>query len=92
MTAITIRLSSPLRRFADGLRDVELPAHNVGEALTALNQRYPGLKGRVLDEQGALREFIQVHIGKKPLRQAGGLQAALQPGDVVSLSSPFSGG
>ena len=92
MKAVTIRLTSPLRRFAGGLRDVQLPAHSVGEALQALHARYPGLQGRVLDDHGALREFIQVHVGKTPLRQLGGLQAALQPGDIVSLSSPFSGG
>lgn len=92
MPAVTIRLTSPLRKFAGGLRDVELPAKSVGEALQALNARYPALRGRVLDEQGSLREFIQVHVGKTPLRQWGGMQAELQAGDVVCLSSPFSGG
>jgi molybdopterin converting factor small subunit len=92
MSAVTIRLTSPLRKFTAGLHEVQLPAHSVGEALQALHTRYPALQGRVLDEHGQLREFIQVHVGKAPLRQLGGLQAALSPGDVLSLSSPFSGG
>lgn len=92
MAPITIRLCSPLRQFAGGAREVPLSAASVGDALLALQARHPALQGRVLDEHGALREFIQVHVGKAPLRQHGGLAAALGPGDVVSLSSPFSGG
>jgi len=73
---VTVRLSTPLRKFAGGQPQVQ----------------YPELRGRVLGADGALREFIQVHVGKTPLRQFGGMQAALSGGELISLSSPFSGG
>lgn len=92
MNTITIRVSTPLRRFIGGHHEVRVPARTVGEALQRLSNQYPDLEGRVTDAGGALREFIQIHVGRMPLRQFGGPTARLQPGDVISVSSPFSGG
>jgi molybdopterin converting factor small subunit len=92
MDTVTIRLTTPLRRFVGGQHEVKLPARSVAEALQQLGALYPDLRGRLVDADGSLREFVQVHVGKTPLRMLGGLPSALKPGDVVSLSSPFSGG
>jgi molybdopterin converting factor small subunit len=89
---VTVRLSTPLRKFAGGQPQVQLAAATVAQALAQLDVQYPELRGRVLGADGALREFIQVHVGKTPLRQFGGMQAALSGGELISLSSPFSGG
>jgi sulfur-carrier protein len=92
MNEVTVRITTPLRKFVGGRHEVQVPAQTVGEALLHLNSQYPDLQGRVIDAAGNLREFIQVHVGKTPLRQFGGLPAALKAGDVISVSSPFSGG
>jgi molybdopterin converting factor small subunit len=92
MSAITVRLTTPLRGFVGGKAEVQVTASTVAEALSDLQQRYPALVGRLTEADGRLREFIQIHVGKKPLRALGGAQAALQPGDVISVTSPFSGG
>jgi len=92
METVTIRLTTPLRKFAGGRHEVQLPASSVGEALQQLVALYPELRGRVVDADGSLREFVQVHVGRTPLRLLNGLPSALKSGDVVSLSSPFSGG
>jgi len=92
MDTVTIRLTTPLRKFAGGKHEVQVPAACVGDALLQLDALYPELRGRVIAADGSLREFIQVHVGRTPLRQLGGLPSALRAGDVVSISSPFSGG
>ena len=92
MSTVTIRITTPLRKFVGGQAEVQLAAQSVAEALQQLNFRYPELLGRLTDADGSLREFIQIHVGKTPLRQLGGLPAALRAGDVISVSSPFSGG
>jgi molybdopterin converting factor small subunit len=92
MEAVTIRVTTALRKFVGGRPEVQVPAHSVSEALQRLVATYPELEGRLTQADGRLREFIQVHVGKTPLRQLGGLPAPLKAGDVISLSSPFSGG
>lgn len=92
MNEITVRITTPLRKFVGGRHEVRVLARTAGDALLKLTLEYPELQGRVIDAAGELREFIQVHVGKMPLRQFGGLQAPLTPGAVISVSSPFSGG
>jgi sulfur-carrier protein len=92
MSNVTVRITTPLRKFVGGQAEVQVAAMTVAEALLQLNKRYPDLRGRLTDSDGCLREFIQLHVGKTPLRQFGGLPAALRAGDVISVSSPLSGG
>jgi molybdopterin converting factor small subunit len=92
MNAVTVRITTPLRRFTNGLDEVGVDASSVGEALHRLCSAYPSLNGRILDSSGALRQFIQVYIGKKNARELGGLAAPLGQGAVMSIASPFSGG
>jgi sulfur-carrier protein len=92
MNEITVRITTPLRKFVGGRHEVQVRARTAGDALLQLNQQYPDLEGRLTTADGELREFIQVHIGKTPLGQFGGLQAPLAAGTVMSVSSPFSGG
>ena len=92
MDTVTIRITTPLRKFVGGRHEVQVPTSSVGGALQHLAELYPDLRGRVIDADGSPREFVRIHVGKTPLRALGGMTSALKPGDVVSLSSPFSGG
>lgn len=89
---VTIRLTSPLRKFANGLDEVPVEARSVGEALRKLVTQYPALNGRIVNADGTLREFIHVYIGKEDAHNKGGLAAAVNGGSVISIMSPFSGG
>lgn len=89
---ITIRITSPLRRFTDGKPQVEVDGGTVGQALISLAHAYPALDGRVLSGDGQLRDFIQVHLGRQDIRKLAGMATPVAPGSVLSISSPFSGG
>lgn len=92
MNTVTIRLTTPLRKFVGGRAEVQVSADTVGRALGQLDALYPDLRGRLTDSDGRLRDFIQLHVGKTPIRSLGGVNATLRGGDVLSVSSPFSGG
>jgi molybdopterin converting factor small subunit len=89
---ITIRITSPLRRFTEGKAQVEVPGTTVGQALASLASTYPALDGRVLSGDGQLREFVQVHLGRQDVRKLAGMATPVTAGSVLSISSPFSGG
>ena len=65
----------------------------MGDTLDALfanlDRRYPGLRFRVVDEQGQLRPNMRVFVNGVGVRA---LQHALRPDDFVAVVLALSGG
>lgn len=65
----------------------------VGDAFSALLDRYPDLEAEVLDDDGELRDHIQLlRNGRNPFVTADGLETELKDGDELALFPPVSGG
>ena len=91
---ITVRIPTYLASFAGGrnLLAIEGSPATVSEALTALWREYPGLRDRIVDEQGAVRQHINIFVGEEAIRFADGL-ATRVPADAEILIVPaVSGG
>jgi molybdopterin converting factor small subunit len=54
-----------------------------------LERRYPGLRFRVVDEQGQLRPNMRIFVNGVGVRDLG---HALKPGDAVAIVLALSGG
>jgi molybdopterin synthase sulfur carrier subunit len=91
---ITVELPGALRPFARGNTVVTLtePCATVGEALEKLDRHWPGVRDRVLDEQGSLRPHVAVFVGEESIRYRGGLGAALPEGSTIVILPAVSGG
>jgi molybdopterin converting factor small subunit len=61
-------------------------------ALDALERAQPTLYRNLCDETGAVRRHLNVFVNTALLRDHGGLDAALAPGDVVTILAAVSGG
>lgn len=91
---IVFHIPGALRQFTSGQREVEIggaPA-TLGEALTLLWSRYPGLRDRIATEQGQVREHINLFVGNESVRYTGGLATPLPPGSEISIVPAVSGG
>ena len=64
----------------------------VGDALEALLSAHPALADRVLDDDGDLREHINVLRNGEDVAHEGGLETPVEPGDELALFPPVSGG
>ncbi len=91
---ITIEIPSVLRSHACGSAIVliERPCASVGDALVALAVQYPGVVDRVITEQGALREHVNVFVDEENSRHIGGLDAPVADGSQVMILAAISGG
>ena len=58
----------------------------------ALDGRYPGLKGRLCDEAGKLRRFLNVYVNSEDIRFLDNQTTALKDGDEVSIVPAVAGG
>ena len=92
--AVTFHLPGPLRSFADGRSQVKLEASaaRLSDALQALWAVCPGMRDRVVTEQGQIREHINLFVGKEDVRYTGGLTTPIPPGAEISIVPAISGG
>ena len=92
--SFTFHVPGPLRSFAGGRSQVELEAAaaTLADALQALWVACPGIRDRVVTEQGQIREHINIFVGKEDVRYSGGLAAPIPPGAEISIVPAISGG
>jgi len=86
------RIPGPLRRLSEGQMTVTVEATDLGSAIDALEQRYPGFKDRLLDPQGQLRQFVNVYLNDEDIRLGAGLAAKVSEQDEISIVPAVAGG
>jgi sulfur-carrier protein len=91
---ITFHIPGALREFTAGRSKVEIEhsSATLGDALAALWTLYPGVRDRVVTEQGQVREHINIFIGDENVRYSGGLASPVFPGSRISIVPAVSGG
>ena len=92
--SVTFHIPGPLRSFAGGQSQLELEvsATTLADALQALWVVCPGIRDRVVTEQGQIREHINVFVGNEDVRYTGGLATPVSPGTEISIVPAISGG
>jgi len=91
---VTVFLPGPLRQFAEGKSQIvlESSAAVLRDVLAILWQRYPGIRDRVVTEQGQIREHINIFVGNENVRYTGTLQTPLTDGAEITILPAISGG
>jgi len=84
----TVVLRSPLRDLAGGQSSVEVDGGSVGEVLGKLEGEYPRLVGWVRDEQGHIRQHVNVFLNGERAPS----EAEVEPGDKIHILPAISGG
>ena len=84
-----VRIPSPLRAYTGGAANVRAEGDTVADVLDDLDRRFPGLRFRVVDEQGRLREHMTVWLDGERCRD---LSAPVGDLDEVVLMQALSGG
>lgn len=91
---VTFYIPGALRQFTGGRSKVELAISpgTVADALSSLYALYPGVRDRVVTEQGQVREHINIFVAEENIRYTGGLATALPPNSEISIVPAVSGG
>ncbi len=88
----TVRIPTILRTFTGGAGEVTADGTTLREVLDNLETSFPGIRDRILDEQGALRRFVNVYVGDDDVRFIGGLDAQIADGARISIIPAVAGG
>jgi len=84
-----VRIPTPLRSYTDGCAQVEAEGLTLSELLEDLDRRHPGIRFRVVDEQGRLRQHVRIFVNRA---MEHGLDDPIEPTDEVVVMQALSGG
>jgi molybdopterin synthase sulfur carrier subunit len=90
---VRVRIPTPLRSYTDQESTVEVevgPAGTtIGRVLEELDRLHPGIRFRMIDEQGRLRPHMRIFLNMDMTRD---LDTAVTPTDEVTIMQALSGG
>ena len=90
--SVMVRIPTPLRRMTGGKDKVEVESGNLAAMVDELEGSYPGMKDRLIDEEGELRYFVNIYLNGEDVRFMDGLDTAMSSGDEVSIVPAVAGG
>lgn len=90
--AVSITIPTPLRSLTGGQDTVCAEGTTVAALLDALDTAHPGIKARVLDENGQLRRFVNLYVNGEDVRFLQGLETPVKESDELSIVPAIAGG
>ena len=88
----TVRIPTPLRKLTANQEVVTVSGVTLGAILDELNQAYPGLGERILDEQGAIRRFVNIFLNDEDVRFLQEKETPVAEKDEISIVPAIAGG
>jgi len=90
--SIRVRVPTPLRTLTGGQADVTASGDSVSSAISDLETKYPGIAGRIYDESGEIRRFVNLFVNGEDIRFLDGTGTKLKSGDELSIVPAMAGG
>jgi molybdopterin synthase sulfur carrier subunit len=89
---VRVRIPTPLRSATNGVAELDVDGPNVSSVISELETRYPMIRGRLRDEEGTLRRFVNLYVNGEDVRFKNGLDTSLKSGDELSIIPAVAGG
>ena len=88
----TVRIPTILRTYTGGAAEVTATGGTLQEIINDLDAQFAGIGGRVLDENGALRRFVNIYVNDDDVRFIDGLASPIADGAQISIIPAVAGG
>jgi len=86
---VKVFIPQPLLPYTEHSAQVEAEGSTLGELLTDLDRRYPGIRFRIVDEQDGIRKHMKFFVNREQVRS---LDVPLGTSDEVHILQALSGG
>jgi sulfur-carrier protein adenylyltransferase/sulfurtransferase len=90
--SVTVSIPTPLRSFTAGQESIELAGDTVGQVLDGLMVAHAGLKRHLLQDDGRLRNFVNLYLNETDIRHLASTATPVRPGDVLTIVPSIAGG
>lgn len=90
--AVSVRIPTILRSYTNDESQVDAEGDRLSAVIESLEASYPGIKARIVDEDGKLRRFVNVYVAEEDVRFADGLDTKTPEGTQISVIPAVAGG
>ena len=89
---VLIEIPSALKQYVNNQDEVEVDGNSVEEALDSLCTQFIELKPNLFDENGIVRNFINVYLNDDDIRYVDGMNSSVKDGDSIQIVPSVAGG
>lgn len=90
--SVSVRIPTPLRKLTNNQEVVQAEGATIGAVIDSLDESYPGLRERILNEAGDIRPFVNVYLNDEDVRFLEEKSSAVKEGDEISIVPAIAGG
>jgi sulfur-carrier protein len=90
--SVTVRIPTTMRPLTGGEKQVSVETGTLSDVISALEAAHPGLRERLLDDDGGLRKFVNIFVDDDDVRYLDGLDTKVADGLTVSIIPAVAGG
>jgi MoaD family protein len=89
---VEVRVPTVLRKHTDGARVVQSQGATVAAVLEDLARQFPGLEQELMNEDGQIRQFVNIYVNDEDIRYLDRLATAVADGDQLAILPAVAGG
>jgi len=89
---VNVLIPTPLRKLTGDHDTVTVDASTITGLMEGLEAQFPGMAGRLRDDNGELRRFVNLYVNDEDIRFMQGKDTPLKDGDSVSIVPAIAGG
>lgn len=90
--ALQVNIPTMLRNYSNGRASVAVEGATVRDVLKNLDTACAGITGRLLDESGRVRRFINVYLDEEDIRYLNDLETETAKAKQLSIVPAVAGG
>ena len=88
-----ISIPVPLRKLTQGHDTWQLSwASNIEECILELEEAWPGIRERIVNEDGKIRQFVNIYLNGEDVRFAQAEKTVVNSDDEISIVPAIAGG
>ena len=90
--SVKVNVPTPLRKLTNGDSEVSVEASTVDELIANLDSEFNGIAGKLLDDKGEIRRYVNIFVNDEDIRFLEGKSTPLKDQDEVSIVPAIAGG
>ncbi len=89
--SVTINIPTPLRSITNSTSEL-INGSTLIECLNNLDEKFRGIKNRLIDKEGEVNKFINIYINGEDIRFSDGLNTKVKSDSVIDIVPSMAGG
>ena len=88
----TVKIPTPLRKLTNNETSGDAVGKTNEQIVESLDSAYPGMRERLIDDNGDLRHFVNIYLNGEDIRYIDGLKSPVSDNDELSIVPAVAGG